>query len=143
MNKIQTQPTLSFWIISILATLWNLVGVLVYLGQAYMTDDVLTSLPEPEQLYYANRPAWVVAAFAIAVFAGFFGSIGLLRRKKRAFYLFVISFIALMVQTFHSFFVQNHIKFEGTKIILPMLTVIIALFLIYFSNAKAKSGVLN
>lgn len=143
MNNIQTQPTLLFWIISVLSAIWNLFGILAYLGQAYMTDDILTTLSEPEQLYYANIPAWVIAAFAVAVFAGFFGSIGLLWRKKWAFYLFVLSFLALLVHSYYNFFGQNYVQIEGTNVILPTITCIIAVFLIYFSNSKDKSGILN
>lgn len=143
MNNIKTQPTFLFWIISVLAALWNLIGVVAYLGQAYMTDETLTALSESNQLYYANLPAWVIAAFAIAVFAGFFGSIGLLWRKKWAYYLFVLSFVALLVQSYYNFFTQDFIKFEGTNIILPMLTFIVALYLIFFANNKIKSGILS
>lgn len=143
MNKIKKQPTVLFWIISSLAIFWNLMGIFAYLGQAYMTDDILTTLSEAEQLYYANLPSWALSAFALAVFSGFFGSLFLIWRKKLAFYFFVMSFIALLVQMYHSFFVQQFIEFGGTNIIIPTLTFIIALFLIYFSNSNLKSGILK
>lgn len=143
MNQIQSKPTLLFWIISGLAILWNVLGVMAYLGQAYMTDEVLRSLSEAEQLYYSNLPSWVVSAFALAVFAGFFGCLGLFLKKKWAFYLFNLSFLALLVQTYYNFFVQNYIETQGTKIILPLITFLVSVFLIYFSKSKIKSGVLN
>ena len=143
MNQIQSKPTPLFWIISGLAILWNILGVMAYLGQAYMTDEVLRSLSEAEQLYYSNLPSWVVSAFALAVFAGFFGCLGLFLKKKWAFYLFNLSFLALLVQTYYNFFVQNYIETQGTKIILPLITFLVAVFLIYFSKSKIKSGVLN
>ena len=42
-------PTL-FWVISILALIWNVMGVMAYLGQVYITDEVLASLPEAAQV---------------------------------------------------------------------------------------------
>jgi hypothetical protein len=73
-----TKPTPIYWLISILALLWNCIGIVAYLGQAYMTDEALKMLPETNQLYFSNIPAWVTAAFALAVFGGFFGCLGLL-----------------------------------------------------------------
>ena len=143
MDQIQSKPTFLFWIISGLATLWNIFGVMAYLGQAYMTDEMMSGLSETEQLYYSNLPSWVVSAFALAVFAGFFGCLGLFLRKKWAFYLFNLSFLALLVQTYYNFFVQNYIEIQGPKIILPFITFLVAIFLIYFSKSKIKSGVLR
>lgn len=39
------KPTSAFWIISAVALLWNIMGVIAYLGQAYMTEEVLKALP--------------------------------------------------------------------------------------------------
>ena len=82
MNTPSKKPTIRYWIIAVLALLWNTLGVIAYLRQAYMSDETLAALPEPNQLYYSNLPAWVTAAFAIAVFGGFLGAIGLLWRKN-------------------------------------------------------------
>ena len=37
MNTASKKPTTRYWIIAILALLWNTLGVIAYLGQAYMT----------------------------------------------------------------------------------------------------------
>ena len=66
MNTI-TKPTPLYWLISILALFWNFMGIIAYLGQAYISDDALKMLPEENQLYFSNVPAWVTAAFAVAV----------------------------------------------------------------------------
>ncbi|MBK5208544.1 MAG: hypothetical protein JJE44_03440 [Flavobacteriaceae bacterium] len=59
-------------VISAVALLWNIFGVVAYLGQAYMIDEVLTALPEADQVYYNNVPVWVTGAFAVAVFLVWF-----------------------------------------------------------------------
>ena len=79
-----TKPTTSYWIISVLALLWNLMGVAVYLGQALMTDDMKAMLPEDQLAIIENTPAWATAAFAIAVWFGLLACILLLARKKIA-----------------------------------------------------------
>lgn len=142
MNTI-TKPTPLYWLISIVALFWNFMGIIAYLGQAYISDDALKMLPEENQLYFSNVPAWVTAAFAVAVFGGFLGAIGLIIRKKWAYFLFVISFLALVGQQVYNFFIQNYIEMTGSQMILPIVTFIVALFLIYFSKQKSQQGVLR
>ena len=142
MNTI-TKPTPLYWLISIVALFWNFMGIIAYLGQAYISDDALKMLPEENQLYFSNVPAWVTAAFAVAVFGGFLGAIGLIIRKKWAYFLFVISILALVAQHVYNFFIQNYIEMTGSQMILPIVTFMVALFLIYFSKQKSQQGVLR
>lgn len=134
------KPTTRYWIIAVFALVWNTLGVVAYLGQAYMTDDTLAALPESNQLYYSNLPAWVTAAFAIAVFGGFLGAIGLLWRKKWAYFLFVMSLVAIITQQIHSFFIQEYIEITGAQIVLPGLTLVIAVYLVYFSKKNVGTA---
>ncbi|MDA0316067.1 MAG: hypothetical protein O2906_01020 [Bacteroidetes bacterium] len=142
MNTV-TKPTPRYWLISIIALLWNFMGIIAYLGQAYMSDEALKMLPEENQLYFSNVPAWVTASFAVAVFGGFIGSIGLIIRKKWAYFLFLTSFLALVAQHIYNFFIQNYIEMTGSEMILPIVTFIVAVLLIYFSKQKSQQGVLR
>ena len=83
------KPGIIFWIIAVIALIWNLMGVMAYRAQAYMTDEAKALLPEAEQAMYSDIPAWATAAFAFAVFGGFLGSLALLLRKKWATSLFI------------------------------------------------------
>lgn len=134
------KPNSAFWIISVVALLWNIMGVVAYLGQAYMTDEVLKALPETDQAYYNNVPAWVTGVFAIAVFAGVFGCIALLMRKKWATILFVISLISVIAQFIYNVIIQNFVEVSGEKIIWPILVLIIAILLVLFSRKATKEG---
>ena len=80
----QRKPANLFWLISTLALIWNLIGVFNYLTQAFMTDEILASLPQDQQLMYQEVPAWVTAAFAVAVFSGTIGAVLMLLKKKIA-----------------------------------------------------------
>ena len=90
--------------------------------------------------YYENVPAWVTGAFAIAVFAGVFGCVGLLMRKKWATILFVISLIAVIVQSAYNLIIQEFVEVSGEKMIWPILVFVIALFLVWFSSNATKKG---
>ncbi|MFC5195120.1 hypothetical protein ACFPH8_07230 [Bizionia hallyeonensis] len=140
MSTIQKPPK-SFWIISILALIWNLMGVSAYLTHAFMTEDALQKLPEAEQTLYADLPAWVTAAFAIAVFGGTFGAIGLLLRKKWARIVFLISLIGIIIQMSHNFFISNNMEVYGPgALIMPIMVLVIGVYLIMFSKSAIAKG---
>ena len=134
------KPPVWFWIISILALLWNIMGVMAYISQAYMTKEALAALSEAEQNFYANIPAWVTAAFAIAVFAGAFGCLVLLLRKKWATHLLLLSLIAVLTQAVYNFFLQDFIALSGERIIMPIIVIIVAVFLVWFSKNSQSKG---
>lgn len=95
-----------FWIVGIFALLWNGLGVGKYADEAMMTAADFALLTEMEQNLYADRPYWASAAFAVAVISGFLGSVMLLVRRPIAVRLFLLSFIAVLVQ-FSSFFILD------------------------------------
>ena len=109
------KPTPIYWLISIIALLWNYKGVTAYLGQAYMTDEALKMLQEENQLYFSNLPAWVTAAFAVAVFGGFLGSIGLIIRKKWAYFMYIISFFQEKLTSLGFYIRENVLMCIGTS----------------------------
>jgi len=140
MTNSTNKPNTTFWIISIVALLWNIMGVVAYLGQAYMTDEALALLPEADQAFYNNVPAWVTAAFAIAVFAATFGCLALILRKKWATSLFTLSLIAVLVQFVYNFFIQKYMEVSGTRMIMPIVVIGIALFLVWYSKKSEDNG---
>ena len=143
MTNSSTKPTTVFWIISIIALLWNIMGVIAYLGQAYMTDEAKALLPEGDQAYYANVPAWVTAAFAIAVFTGFLGSVALILKKKWAKPMFLISFITVIVQIVYNLIIQDFVALSGGRVILPLVTLAVAAFLVWFTKDNVTKRILN
>ena len=53
-----SKPTISFWIISVIALVWNLMGVSQYIQQAYNTDS-FRAMYTAEQLEMMDAtPAW-------------------------------------------------------------------------------------
>jgi hypothetical protein len=143
MTNSTTKPSATFWVISIVALLWNLMGVFAYLSQAYITPEAIALLPEPEQAYYNNVPAWVTGAFALAVFSGTFGAIALILRKKWAVLLFMVSLIAVMVQSIYTFLIQTYIQLSANQMIMPILVIVIAVFLVWYSNKKSKNEIIT
>ena len=135
-----TKPTSAYWIISVLALLWYAMGVIAYLGQAYISDANFAKLSEGDQVYYENVPAWVTAVFAISVFIGALGCVSLLFRKKWAFSLFLLSLITVIVQFVYNFFIQEFKEIVGTDMIWSVVVIAIALFLVWYSKKSTSNG---
>ncbi|WP_438976784.1 hypothetical protein [Polaribacter sp.] len=139
-----TKPSTSFWVISILAIIWNLIGVIVYLGQAYMTDDMKALMTEEQLAIIENSPIWATAAFAIAVWFGLLGSILLTLRKKLSKSVLYISLLGVIVQLIYNFFMSNAIEVYGTQgIIQPLITLTISLFLVSYAKQADKKDLLS
>jgi len=144
MTNSTNKPNVGFWIIGVIALIWNLLGAMAYIVQAFMTDEMLTALPENEQALYANVPAWVTAAFAIAVFGGVLACILLLLRKKMASMVFVISLIAILLQMTYNLILSDASEVYGPGgMVMPIMVIFIGLFLVWYSKDTTKKGWLS
>ena len=131
------KPPVWFWIVSVLALLWNGAGVYQYLQQAYQTESFKT-MNTPEQLeVFTNLPTWYTAAFAIAVFTGALGCLFLLLRKKLAYTLFLISLIAVIIQMGYL-----TISLKMANIMTAMI-VVAAILLLWFAKKGITKGWLS
>ena len=137
----ESKPTRSFRIVSILALVWNALGVVTYLMSVTMSAETLAAMPEAERALYTDIPVWVTAAYAIAVFGGTIASIALLMRKAWAVPVFVISLVAIIAQMSHALFMSALIEVQGAgAAVLPVLIVVIAAFLVWYSMSAKKKG---
>jgi hypothetical protein len=138
------KPGVIYWIIAIIALIWNIMGVMAYLTQAFMSDEAKALLPEADQAMYSEIPAWATAAFALAVFGGFLGSLALLLRKKWATFVFIISLLGILAQQTYYFFVSNIMEEAGVAdMAMPLMIVVVGIFLVYYSKGAAKTGLLK
>jgi hypothetical protein len=134
-EKSSTKPPVWFWIASVIALLWNGMGVNMYLQQAYDTES-FKAMYTAEQLEMAyNTPSWVTAGFALAVFTGLLGSVGLLLRKKWAKSLFLLSLVGAVSSNVYHLFMSEAIELYGAEaIVMPTVVIVIGIFLIWFSK---------
>lgn len=134
------RPPLWFWIASSVGLFWNGLGVLAYLGQAFMTSEMKAALPEDQLALIENTPAWVTAAFAIAVWGGLLGCIALLLRKRWATTVLLISLIAILVQMAYSFLMSDALEVYGLiqGFIMPVLVILIGILLFLFARLSER-----
>lgn len=138
------KPTALFWVIAIVALVWNIFGVLAYLGQAFMTEETLKMLPTAEQELYAATPSWVTAAFAIAVWFGLLGAIALLIKKRFAYQLFLLSLLGVIGQQVYSYFLSDTLEVYGNQaIIMPVIVLILSVVFVWYSKKSIQEGILK
>ena len=141
MTETTNKPGPIFWIISAVALVWNLLGVMAFTVQLTMSDETRAQLPELERTMYANIPSWYMIAFGLAVFAGTLGCVSLLLRKKWALILFALSFIAILAQQVYMFVLSDIGKHMSAGQLSMTLSIPVAgLFLIWFARKKTAKG---
>lgn len=130
-----------FTIVAVVALLWNLLGCFAFASDLRVTaEDVARMAPAQQALYHA-RPAWAVAATALAVFGGALGCIGLLMRRRWALPLFVLSLIGILVQDFGLFVLVDGIALAGpVALVLQGLVLAIAIGLIVLARKASARG---
>lgn len=102
-----TPPPKWYTPVTVLALLWNLLGCVAYLMGVMMTAEQFAQLSESEQAIQAARPAWSVAATAIAVWFGALGSLGLVVRQRWAMTVLGISLLGVIVQDVELFLLNE------------------------------------
>jgi hypothetical protein len=91
------QPPGWFTPVAIVALLWNLLGCAAYLSDVMTSPEALTQMTSTPAMY-AARPAWAVAATAVAVWFGAAGCLGLILRKRWAVAVLAASLAGVIVQ---------------------------------------------
>ena len=140
MTNYLRKPTGLFWVISSMALVWNLMGVFNYLTQAFITNEVLATLPKDQQLLYEDVPAWVTAAFATAVFSGTVGALLLLLKKKNASIFFILSFVGIIIQMTYGLLInENTDSYVPLGLLMPLMIIVVGAYLIWYSKKASEN----
>jgi hypothetical protein len=135
------QPPKWFMPVAVVALLWNLMGCAMYLMDVMMPAEALAQLPAAQQDLYASRPTWVVAVFAIAVWVGALGTLGLVMRKSWAKLALLASLAAILAQDAWIFGMSNAVEAGGTAIVAIQGTIlVIGVVLVLFANTASARG---
>lgn len=142
MTDSTNKPNALFWVVGIIALIWNAMGVDAYIQQAYNTERHQAMYPDPEQLQIVNNlPSWLTAVFAIAVFSGVLGCFFLLLRKNIANLLFKLSLLAVIIQTIYNLFINEGKEFYGSfEYSMLILIPVFAIFLVWYAKTSTAKG---
>jgi hypothetical protein len=127
----------SFWAVSAVALVWNLMGVINFFMQ--MNPDMIVSYRDSERAIIEGRPVWATGSFVIAVFGGALGSILLLLRKSAAYYMFIASLVGVVVTMIHTLGIGIDFG-PGEMLGIILMPLVVATFLIWYSKQAQKMG---
>jgi len=119
--------------VSILALLWNLMGCAAYLSDVMLSTEDIAAMDATQQALYNSRPAWAVAATAVAVWGGAVGCIGLILRKRWSARLLEISLAGVIVQDI-GLFILSGVNPGTFVIVMQGLVLLIAIGLAVLSR---------
>lgn len=135
------KPNTGFWIIAVLALIWNIMGVFQYLSSTLMKDEMMELMTEDQLALMDSLPSWYTAAFAIAVFSGLLGCLLLLMRRKWAVPVFLVSLLAVLVQMGYWLLATDAMEVYGTQaVIMPLIVIIVAIFLYFYSKGASQKN---
>lgn len=140
MSETQKVPTW-YWVVTGLALLWNLMGVMAFFAQVLTPPEVIAAMPEAERMLIEAMPGWALLAFAVAVFCGVLGCVALAMRKNWAVMLFQLSLAGVIIQNVNAFFIQDSFAVFGPGgTIMAALVAIIAIALWQFALSTRNKG---
>ena len=124
-------------IVAALGLLWNLFGVYQYL----MTVGVV---PGADAAAVAMMPSWVTGAFAIAVFGGALGCLGLLMLKRWAKLLLLVSLLGVLAMDLWMFVLSGlGSTMPPAEMGVTACVVLVAILLAWLAYSADKKGWLS
>ena len=133
------------WLIGGAALLWNILGLWIFVSTVSATPDELAMVyNESEARFITSIPIWATAANGLAVITGVLGCVLLLLRRALAAPVFIVSFVALLVQDLHSFVLNDVTAIFGMVPAYIQGTVLaVAIAMILYSRSLVSKGVLR
>jgi len=125
--------------VAIIALLWNLIGCAAYLMDVTLTPEAVAAMSPDQQALYAARPAWAVAVYAIAVWGGALGCVGLIMKKRWAKGALLASLLGLIAQDI-ALFGMSPVAIGTSVYALQGMVLMIAVLLLLLANTAARQG---
>lgn len=127
-----------FWAGAIASLLFMVFGCLSYV--MHVTLDP-ASLPLDERMMMEAVPAWMTAAFAIAVWAGLAGTVLLVMRRKIAEPVLLVSLIAVTVQ-FSAYFIDPELRdaMPPDGLLIPVAILLVTWTIFWFAHHSRRRG---
>lgn len=130
-----------YWAVAVLLLLWSLAGCFAYLTQVSMSEAEMAALPKAQADIWRSMPAWATAAYAIAVWLGFAGAVGLLLRRHWARLAYLVSLVAVIVQFGWTFLATDIMTTVGpSAAVFPAFIIAVAAFSVWFAGFAIRRG---
>ncbi|MCK9542410.1 MAG: hypothetical protein M0R03_10335 [Novosphingobium sp.] len=135
---------LLYWIIAVLAVLWNAFGGYDYTMTNLRDSAYLANFPPEMMAMIDAMPTWTRIAWAVGVWGAVVGSLLMLIRSRHAVTAFALSLLGLAVSTVHQVGTDMPASLETPVMRAMMLVVwVIAVGLLLYTWRMQKRGVLR
>ena len=96
-----------FWIVAVLATLFNTGGVMNYLVTVFDPQAATAGLTAEQADYFLNFPAWYTAVYALTTHLSLAGGVLLLLRMKWAFHAFAAAIVLYAISLAYHYLLND------------------------------------
>lgn len=133
------------WIVGIVSVLWGGMGAVDYVMTQLHNEAYMSQFTPVQLEFYYGFPAWLVAAWAIAVWGGVLGAVLLLLRRGLAAPVFLVSLVMMVVTTIRNYGFANGLEIMGGGFSLVFTGVIFVVSVAQWMYARAmrQRGVLR
>ncbi|NBB92331.1 MAG: hypothetical protein GVY32_04085 [Gammaproteobacteria bacterium] len=139
-----SRPPVLFWIVAVLSLLWNAVGAFDFLATQIRFEPYMSAFSEEQLAYFYGIPGWAVVTWGLATWGAFLGSVAMLLRLRWAYHLFVLSLVTMLATSFQNFVLSDGAEMMGTGgMIFSAVIVLVGIFLVFYSRAMWRRGVLR
>ncbi|MEM7315125.1 MAG: hypothetical protein AAF497_18420 [Planctomycetota bacterium] len=136
-----TKAPIWYWIVSLLALAWNLLGLMAFYFQVTLNDESMATLDPAQQELYKSMPGWVNIAFGTAVIGGSLGCLLLLFRSRWATPVLLLSLLGVLAQNAYMFFLSNTFEIMGSgAMLMPIVIIVISVTLFLLACLAGLSG---
>ena len=136
-----TKPSPVFWMIALLGLIWNALGCFNFALQ--MDPDALADVPPAYRAVIADRPGWVTATFAVAVFGGALGCVLMLLRRATARPALFLSLLGVMLTMGHALWVGAAAHGGVSLVMSSGMSLVVAAALVWYTHRKAGLDLLR
>jgi hypothetical protein len=139
-DTIGGRPPAWYWAVALLGLLWELFGVAMYLMHVGVLPNA-KEMSDAERSLMEASPMWVTGLFAIGVFAGALGVLGLVLRRRWARPLLLLSLVAVILQFGGWLLMTDAMAVIGPSVfVMPAIIVAVAILLAWISTTALRRG---
>jgi len=128
------------WLVGIVGFLWNAMGVVSFVLTQMKVEAVMSRFPPQQRQYFESFPLWIVAFWAVNVFAGLAGCLLLLLRNRLAFPALLVSVIAAVLYNCGGLFLLGGMQVmrETDGLGLTVAPILFGAFLAYYAATARR-----
>ena len=133
-----------YWLVAVAALLFEGVGCYAHYLEVMRSPAEVAALPLDQPRGVELTPIWISGAYAVAVWVGMIGAVGLLLRRRFAVLALLVSLVAIVVQ-FGGILLVPALRssIPSDQLLGPIIIFVIAYGLWQFASMARKRGWLS